>query len=611
MTVLVPGFYSQVGRSTEHELQQLAKLCGGTVETQEKEAEPEAGSGYADGEARRPRQTKAADAVFERLSRTNPIRTGGGKSQKRNASKERTASAPQGELARIIQARVQHNIRAAADAAESDTWASYKGSAGVGGAGETAGVAIVDDKEMSCFKSQGIEAGWTSKFTAMHDVGALNRRQEHKPDPGWYRMHYQLVHHRTPAWDFGERPRTMSRAAMQAQDEASRRAVPEAGEATGSRPSSNAGDPGGGTTSDGAFLTGVSLEDPSDLHCAENSPQKESKQTKTAMALATERPELRKVGRVPVHGHEVSLPSDSLLQQDIKTDKFRAPEWNFSQTAGRKASAADSKLPPGKYDYNLDIVGPRAKVGMSFERQLQRDVCVRNLGYSAPPRVLHPDEDRTQKSASTLRGPMLDRSLAKDAVRSRVTNVRDMSLDLERPVPTSASQEYHDKRDPEVCDGVLQRSLAFDPEVASAAVRKRQDVAPDFRRMLPRGRSAVQGVRSLQGDTAVRGSVGFGFAETTGQLKHNVDVLEARKVVGPRADVVPTFEKYTRFQSLDCSNNYNHGYPKVHRFGLDSKVSPLRNSKSLSNIERKAGQTSQRSRSYVALPEWGFAPLPE
>jgi len=150
--------------------------------------------------------------------------------------------------------------------------------------------------------------------------------------------------------------------------------------------------------------------------------------------------------------------------------------------------------------------------------------------------------------------------------------------------------------------------------------------------MLPRSREAVVGVRALQTDLGVRGSVGLGFVETSTLRDRTVDRLEARAANGARVrpDRGPRFDHYTTFDQICNKNNYNHGHPPVHGSGnmFKSKYSRLKQSHSSASFERKdlrkdwatgvAPRAKQRGaivpqhrRTHDALPGWSSTVLAE
>jgi len=334
------------------------------------------------------------------------------------------------------------------------------------------------------------------------------------------------------------------------------------------------------------------------------------------MGLASPRPELGKIGRVHVLMHEVSEPAENLLQQDIKGyPKMRYPLWDFEKPGPRKPlMEKDERQPPGKYDAKWESIAPLPRSGIPFDRAMSRNVPVQNLGYSAPPAVLHPDEKRSPG------GCVADRSTAKDLVRRRITNVNDFPKELPRP-SIERSLTFHVESDASACEAVLWRDLTFDADLADRSVTSRRDVAPTYRRMMPRGREAVQGVRALQSDLGVRGSVGLGFVETSGQREQSIEMLESRAADGvrERPNIGPKFDQSTLFDPLLVKNNYNHGYAPVHGAGrlYDAKRSPLRKPHIAGgSFERKAergftGHTGhggpwvlRQSRTYEALPSW-------
>jgi hypothetical protein len=576
MPKLLPGVFSQVGRHTEFEIRGLEGLCEGISEDDE---------------------NKAATTVEVEQHKE-----------------------PKGALAAAIQERVRLNNEVAEAAAAA--------AASVNQQVETS--SKTKEQLSAAFAAQGMEAWWTTRHGGSNDVGAINRRNEPKPDPYRYSPQYRMVHGRYPSWDIAEHPPHTPGAPGR------RGSSPSKGQRHSS-PSSPS-DRGAGTFMTDIETKPLTARERAMLDAENAAPPPPPVQP---MEVSSMRQDLGKIGRVHVMGQDVSHPADDANQQDIKGyHKLRYPEWDVGKCSGRKPlSKTDSMTCPGQYDVNFACVKPKLLSGVPYDRAQARDVCVRNLGYSALPRVLHPDEEGTQKSASTLRRPLPDRSYAKDSVRRRHVNVNDFSRDSERKPLLAGSKEHFDTSDPEVCAKWLERTLAFDTDKADIPVTLRRDIGPDYSRMLSRGKSAVMGVRALSGDVAVRGSVGLGFTETAGQKTQDVTSLEARKSAGSRPDVGPALSKSTCFKALSMKTNWLHGYPHVYVAGGDGdkKGAPrdLDKQKSMMrSFERDAqlpgfctrvgavgqcgarggsrrGHAMSRSRTYESLPAWGKEGLPD
>mmetsp|Transcript_33535 Transcript_33535/g.106356 ORF Transcript_33535/g.106356 Transcript_33535/m.106356 type:complete len:580 (+) Transcript_33535:106-1845(+) len=564
-STFIPGVYSQVGRQTEEELGFLRRYC--EVEPGPEVQEQTANSGEA-----LPKSPSKGGQVRRRLKAC------GGSNAKRH----------------------EPGLPCSTDASP-------------------AALAIAEvweppQRVQASFASRGMHDGaWTSKFTAAHSPGALNRWEEQRPDPGWYKVQYGLVHERQPTCDFRERPRHVP-------------LVPVGG-VVDTLVSPSAAPIAGGNVSPAAlrdaFLTAVdSSEDmdgsPKTVHelAAQGAaaPSRHGAAALEQMALTSPRGDLGRVGRVHVLMHEVSHPSEDLLQQDLKAfpKNTRSPEWDFAKAKGRSPlMCTDSSSTPGKYDVSLGCVKPLPKGGVQFAHALSRSASAAALGHGAMPAMLHPEEKRSPG------GCVHDRSKAKDTVRHRTLHVNNFNRELERPEP-GREQLYHNTCDPAACEAVLQRDLSFDANMADRWVTCRRDIAPGYTRMLPRGRDAVQGLRALQHDLGVRGSVGLAFTETSGQREQSVARRECRRADGARErpDAGPLFDHYTLFQPTVVQNNFIHGSPLVRGSGpfYDAKQSPLR--KPIKRYERKAppgfvgnarhGSTrmSRRSRTYEALPGW-------
>jgi hypothetical protein len=397
-----------------------------------------------------------------------------------------------GELARAIEEKINEKLRAQAEGSSAHskaTEATFK----------THSPRLPTSKKplrsnsTSSFAGPGIyDSPWTSKFTASHSPGALNRLNEQRPDPCWYKVQYGTVLDRYPAWDFSEKPRHVGR----------------------SKPTSPRDREAGVSEGLDTFLTSLGLETPSSSRQREKAFS--NKKGTSAWALGPPRPELGKVGRVHVLMHEVSEPATDLLQQDIKGQpKLRYPEWDFHKGSGRPPLLnADNIMPPGKYDVSWSSVEGKLKSGVAFEhawnpRSLNHSASDGQLGHFALMGALQADEKRWAG------GVVTDRSKAKDAVRQRITHVNDFERELPRPSLPPASREYHDPKDPVACEITLRHQLTFDASLADVSVTRRRDVAPNYSRMLSRGKDAVQGIRSLQDDVGVRGAVGLGISKSS------------------------------------------------------------------------------------------------
>mmetsp|Transcript_78967 Transcript_78967/g.139383 ORF Transcript_78967/g.139383 Transcript_78967/m.139383 type:complete len:643 (-) Transcript_78967:97-2025(-) len=455
----------------------------------------------------------------------------------------------------------------------------------------------------SSFTSKEMYSGpWSSKFTAAHSPGPLNRWNEQRPDVAYYKVQYNMVLDRQPAADFADHPKHVRQIRGHS--------------------------PGDGPVEAGTFaLTGVEeeAEDPREER-ARRRKEEEEKQKKDqrppsggyhAMTPNWDEFGKMRVGRyLDVHYNKVSYPAKDLYQQDIKGyPKQRYPEWNMEHTMGHQPlQKSDDVAAPGKYDVDFSVVSGKVLSGIAFDRALPRSRSDGQLGHFANPAVLHPDETRFTG------GVVMDRSRTKDAVRDRIVNVNDFLRELQRPNLPPASHEYHDKKDPVACEITLRNQLTFDADSADIYVTHRRDIAPGYERMLSRGKEAVQGLRALQTDLGVRGSVGLGFVETTGQATQPVERLEGRKSNAEyqRPDIGPLFDQQTQFQSLCIKNNYNHGHPPVVGSGprYAPKRAPLQKSKGQEFKREVAAKgftmqaslgglrVKRQSRAHEALEDW-------
>lgn len=294
------------------------------------------------------------------------------------------------------------------------------------------------------------------------------------------------------------------------------------------------------------------------------------------MSLNSERGPLGKIGRVHVMAHEVSCAYDGdLLDQDIKGyPKQRIPRWDFEANVARSQKPpGDQRMEPGKYFDKLDDSITKPRSGVGFGKALPRSQCVSLMGYSAPPAVLHPEEKRT-------RGLLPDRSAAKNAVRSRVTGVNDFEKELSRPPLSQALPNYHDDKDPVAHARVWRQEMSYDADTSDHYVTHRRDICPTYHRMMGRGKDAVQGLRSISSDLAVRGSVGIGFKEIRNDLAHSIEQREGRHADGTkeRMDKGPQLHLTTQHLHNRITEMTYRGAPLLKGFGENVKKPPQKQS---------------------------------
>lgn len=580
----VPGTFSQVGRTTAYDIENLQNQLklGGSHEV-----------GGADDEDAKPPK---ADAHH---SKSKAPAKGSVATKKQDDTKPKT---PGGELAKAIQeklsassAKESEEAKHAATAAK-DNHIPY---------GERNG------PKAYTFKSEQGDSKWVSKFTATYDIGSLNNRKEDHPDPAWYQVSHDGVLDRPPAWDVQEHPKH------------------EPSTRYGFKPK------GEDSSASMTFFTDIdaeSKEPQKELTARQRSilksqAEKAPRKIPTTMALNSERGPLGKIGRTHVIMNDHSCAYDGdLLEQDIKGyHKLRYPRWDFEAPAARGPLIKPSDVSePGKYDYTLDCVHGKPKCGVGFGIALPRSQFVGFMGYSAPPAVLHPEEKRT-------RGALPDRSKSKNFVRQRITHVNDFDREMPRP-PLNApgNDAYHDESDPAACEAVHQRSLTYDASTADVAVTHRRDIVPKYDRMIGRGRDAVQGLRALSSDLGVRGSVGLGFAEISNDLHpaeggRTVKQREGRHMDGSKenGNLGPKFRHRTVHEHNEATRRAEkmlRGAPVVKGPGLDAKPPPLlkkdhkvltnafKRSASLPGFESRSKYGGTRilsqSRSSIAMPGW-------
>eukprot|EP00913_Durusdinium_trenchii_P003069 g2838.t1 len=483
----------------------------------------------------------------------------------KEAGSETASSGGAGDLARAIQEKIGQKLAAERQAQESPT--SPKSPKKLG------------RKKTFVTRCQLLKTNtMSSKFTASKSPGALNRwKSDQRPDPAWYKVQYNMVHGRPRVPDFGERARHRS-APLALCDHA----------------------PTSPKQAQGTFgLTSIDVDMDDDWRYDDIKMQPEGAGgSYIAKALNWDQYNNLRVGRHPqLHFNRVTEPAKDLHLQDIKAyPKQRFPEWDFTKSLGRRPLAENDVAAPGKYEVNYSAVRGKVPSGVSYDRALPRELADGLLGHFALQAVLHPDAASQAKirrhscSRSFGRESVLARGLTllQDFIRHRITNVNDFDKELSRP-PLRAPAEYHDTSDPVACEVTLRRQMNYNADVADLCVAHRRDMAPEYDHMLPRGKASVQGLRALQTDVGVRGSVGLGFIETTGQRTLPVEQLEGRNsnAAYHRGDVGPKFDHRTLFEALCLETNFTQGHPIVHG-DFEKKPPPLKKAKVEAEFKRQA-----------------------
>lgn len=615
---IVPGLYSEAARKTEFEISHLRSRCQLDDELEVQAPAASRGGGHS---VQKPKLSRT-DESSSRLSKTAgqlrveaAVKTTASKAlQDERTNQPDKAPIANSELARAISEKLNQKLAASGKLASMGIGAGFHENRANFSSDVTSNSHSPVRKTMRptrCFATPEFYDGpWASKFTAQSSPGALNRWNEQRPDPLWYKLQYDAVLDRQPEADFSEHPKHVPRP----------------------RSRSHAHDPAASANKGDTFaLTGVDGEEDSPRDArAEKAAERAKWREQLANGPAppfvgyfAKTPNWdeygkMKVGRyLDVHYNRVSYPAKDLNQQDIKGyPKIRYPEWNMEHTMGHQPlQKADNLMPPGKYDVNFSAVSGKILSGVAFDRALMHSQSDGQLGHFAKEAILHTDESRFPG------GVTQDRSRGKDIVRHRITNVNDFQRELPRPNLPPASAEYHDKEDAVACEITLQHQLSFDADAADLYVTSRRDIAPGYGRMLSRGKEAVQGIRALQSDLGVRGAVGLGFTETTGQATKSVQKLEGRTVNAEyqKPDVGPVFEHHTQYQPLCMKNNYNHGHPPVVGAGprYEAKHAPLQKARVEASFKRQAAskgftrqavlggtKVARQSRVHEALGDW-------
>jgi len=418
------------------------------------------------------------------------------------------------------------------------------------------------------FAEGNFDGPWASRMTASVSKGALNRWNEQRPDPCWYRPHYDAQWRKEAVADFNERPKHRPRSA-----------------------DAEKGDNGGTFV-----LTCVDVEEEKDPPRAQTKRelQNEScvpRSLSTVQPTGSSRPksagqptsylsrarghsaaDLKASFNIAVVTYQsVSEPAEDALQQDMKGyPSMRPPEWDFGRSLGRPdAKSGDDSSAPGQYHVKWDAVDNKIRTGVAFQQALTWSQSEGQLGHFAPGAILQPDEKRYQA------GGVPDRSFTRDALRHRALNVNDFDRELPRPPAQPAAFEYHDKDDPEACAITLHNQMTYNADVADVSVTNRRDVAPGYEHMLSRGKAAIQGLRSTQSDLVVRGSLGMGFVAIEAPLSAEKADGNGWNSAYERKDLAPKFEQYTQYKPLSVATNWFGGHSNIQGAGNCQQQAPL------------------------------------
>jgi len=548
---LLGGLYSNTARQTEFEISALRSHCKFDDEPAFDET-PRVRRQKSKSKVSRLKQETSCNRLTKTVGQLRvemAMRRKAEEVKLKQAARAKESGAGGGDLAKAIQEKLGQKLAATREEEEAPP--------------ETQMPKKLGRSETSSFLSTGIYDGpWTSKFTASKSPGALNRwKSDQRPDPAWYKVQYNMVIGRTKGPDFRQRGPYGEPLALCDQ-------VPTSPQ------------------NQGTFnLTGIDVE-MDDWRYDQGSP-KEGAWTK---ALNWDQYNNLRVGRYPqLHYNRVSEPAKDLHLQDIKGyPKQRFPAWDFTRSSGRKQLLENDVAAPGKYDVNYSAVRGKVPSGVSYDRALPRELADGLLGHFALQAVLHPDAKRFPG------GVRFDTSTAKDFNRHRITNVNDFDREMSRPNLPAAAAEYHDTNDPAACEATLRHLMNYNADIADLCVAHRRDMGPEYDHMLPRGKAAVQGLRALQTDLGVRGSVGLGFIETTGQRTLPVEKLEGRNCNAAyhRGDVGPKFDHRTLFEALCLETNFVQGHPIVHGDGqaYEKKPPPLKKAKIEAEFKRQAAK---------------------
>lgn len=458
------------------------------------------------------------------------------------------------------------------------------------------------------FKSQGFDSPMTSKFTAANTSGIVSRFSGQRPDPGQYQVQWNSVLGRIPACDFQERPRHRSRS----HDSASPRSLP------GSRAESpneklemqrSQFPVPGARVHSSSFVTSVDLAD--DLEEPDWRRTRREALTSTATSLH-------------IFGlNQVSEPPADLTDQHAAAYRhLRSPTWDFAKNSGRKSVVAgDASLAPGKYDIHWSSLQPEVKTGVPFYKTLSRDAACAVMGHFTATAALLPKDRRSPG------GVLIDRSWAKDGIRTRARSVSNFRKDTPRQeLWATPEQMYVD--DPAVESIVLERQLSFDVISAECTIRSRASAGtPLLEKMVPRGKGFVRGIKDLPDLPHWKSAVGHHEPAPLRDPVHDEPHAQSSELFGGSSRMSKSgmskkckggFDFQTQYQPTLAYNNFNHGHAPVRGAGpaFESKLSGRKRQIALSFIRKGLGpgfshgtekpvpQLDRQHRSYHALPNW-------
>lgn len=342
-------------------------------------------------------------------------------------------------------------------------------------------------KQSQMFLSQGQEKETFCEAARSKLKRFVHAAKLHKnPEVGRYTATHTLIHERTPSCDFGEREKHPSRR------------IPE------DLPDNCLGPE---SLLDNCFSRSASSS--RHLSHSMSAPLEQ-------MALQTARPDLAKISGIKPN--EVSCPAADKDDQDKKTSHFqRKPDVDLGAYLPRKDMVWKDTWEPGKYGIQWSSVESKPRCGKNFEQHLTRAERAKKQDRLAT--ELLREEGRSFKEPLKL-----DRGLYRGGpqVRKRVTHVRKMSQDLDRPPLAKQRAAYYDEDDPEVCSVTLKREMECDSSTVDNAVVARRDYTILMDKSLDRDR-ALRGTRVFQGDISLRASQGLLRKDAVHEVESSVE----------------------------------------------------------------------------------------
>eukprot|EP00929_Paragymnodinium_shiwhaense_P091680 TRINITY_DN51587_c0_g1_i1.p1 TRINITY_DN51587_c0_g1~~TRINITY_DN51587_c0_g1_i1.p1 ORF type:complete len:527 (+),score=95.60 TRINITY_DN51587_c0_g1_i1:112-1692(+) len=302
----------------------------------------------------------------------------------------------------------------------------------------------------ACFSTGQDHDPW-SRFAASHETA--NKTRGLIPAHGWYEVHYTSMRPKTATCDFRRRvihsPRQRPASAHQ--------------------------------------LVGR----PTEIEEEVLLPIRDAQEDRPASGLHHDYEPMSKALPRPPPGRqavELSGVADDFLCQDLKASHARPPAWTIVACQAKEKLAAVESAP------RPDSAPLRApSCGVDFDRALPRDRAVIGIGHQTPAAIIDP------KDELGVGGRVVeDRSRAKDLAAGLPGSGICFAKQAPREALDSLGEQDEDHGPHE------QRARRWPLAAGSTS-------APDLHTKLPRGRNAIQGLRTFQQEPIMQRVVGVGL----------------------------------------------------------------------------------------------------